>query len=192
LNLFQFSPRLILKDSIKKLNFNRDLDEILTAFVRNFAHDSQRSNINVILFLGFYKIEPILASYIPYKRGTRELSSHGAKQEMCLSLLLSAELDEMPNRNIGKISNFQHSWTLSTWLIFHSASFAEMSINPASYRFRTGSAYFFCEENKKVVDYLTLNIEEIECRKRMKVQIYNKYLMSDQNNCKFFWDTFRL
>lgn len=65
-----------------------------------------------------------------------------------------------------------------------------MSINPASYRFRTASAYFFCEENEKVVDYLTLNIEE-NVEREWK-QVYNEDLMSDQNNCKFFWDTFRL
>lgn len=89
-------------------------------------------------------------------------------------LFLSVELDEMPNRNIEKISNFQRSRTLPTRLIFHSASFAEKSINPVSYRFCTASAHFSSKENEKVVDYLTLNIEENEHRGRKKAQIIIK------------------
>lgn len=56
----------------------------------------------------------------------RELSGHGEIRYKKIPLpFFSADLDEMPNRNIGKISDFlTHSGTVLR-LIFHPASFAE-------------------------------------------------------------------
>lgn len=100
-----------------------------------------------------------------------ELPGHSKMQcgwERRLSPFLSADLDEMRNHNVEKISDFLVS--LRTWCFhFPSRIFCEKSINPTSYRFHAVSVRSFDQENAKVMDYLTLNIEENEYRKQTEI-----------------------
>lgn len=77
-----------------------------------------------------------------------------------------------------------------TRLIFHSASFAEKSINPTSYRFCTTSAQFFYKENEKVVDYLTLTIENEYQEGKKSSDCNNKSLMIATKITASFFDRF--
>jgi len=89
-----------------------------------------------------------------------------APRDAGIYLFLGAEFDEIPNRNIEKISSVAECSQRGSFFIFC----GKVHKSDLTYRSRAVSAHFFHKGNEKVVDYLTLNIEENEYRERKKTR----------------------